>query len=185
MVSVPAQTAVTGGLSGIVTDSAGAIVPNVTVRVVDINTKDVRSVTTNGGGRYEVSFLKPGSFTALASASGFESQAISVQVFVSQETVLNLTLTPQGSRQTITVTAYNPQLIDTQSANLTSTFTTKQFQNLPAPGGDISTIAYSVPGVVMATGTGGTLDSFSSDGIPGSSNLIVINGADKDRKSVV
>ena len=178
MVRVSAQTAVTGGLSGIVTDSAGAIVPNATVRVVDTNTRDVRSVTTNGGGRYEVSFLKPGSFTVSASASGLESKATSVQVFISQETGLNLTLTPQGSRLTVTVTAYNPQLIDTQSANLTSTFTTMQFQNLPAPGGDISTIAYSVPDVVMATGTGGTLNSFSSDGIPGSSNLIVINGAD-------
>jgi hypothetical protein len=174
----PAQTAVTGGLSGIVTDSAGAVVPNATVQMVNTNTGDVRSVTTNSNGRYEVSFLKPGLFTVSASAPGLEALAASVQILVSQETVFNLKLVPRGTVESVTVNAYNPQLIDTQSANFTSTFTTKQFQDLPAPGGDISTIAYSVPGVVMATGAGGTLDSFSSDGIPGSSNLIIINGAD-------
>ena len=175
---VLAQTAVTGGLSGIVTDSSGGIVPNATVKVVNTSTGDVRSVTTNNDGRYEVPFLKPGPFTVSASAPGLQSQPAPVQILVSQRTALNLTLTPLGTAETVTVSAYNPQLIDTESANLTSTFTTKQFQDLPAPGGDISTIAYSVPGVVMATGTGGTLDSFSSNGIPGSSNLIIINGAD-------
>ena len=73
--------------------------------------------------------------------------------------------------------ANNAQLIDTQTSNTTTTFTTEQFQNLPAPGGDITTIAYTVPGVVVGAGTQG-FGSIVSDGLPGLSNLVVINGAD-------
>jgi hypothetical protein len=40
----------------------------------------------------------------------------------------------------------------TQSANIISTFTTEQFQNLPNPGGDITTIAFTVSGLVVNVG---------------------------------
>jgi Carboxypeptidase regulatory-like domain/TonB-dependent Receptor Plug Domain len=176
--SASAQSSVTGGLVGVVTDSVGAVVPNATVTVVNTNTTDTRILTTNGEGRYVASFLKPGAYTISASAPSLRSNTTSVQVLVSQQSVADLTVTPSGNMQTVTVNGNNTQLIDTQSATLTTTFTTQQFQDLPAPGGDISTIAYTVPGVVMATGTGGTLASFSSNGLPGEANLIVINGAD-------
>ena|ERR1700733_11956796 len=52
MSSALAQTAVTGGLSGVVTDSSGAIVPNATVTIVNTATRDTRVLTTNAEGRY-------------------------------------------------------------------------------------------------------------------------------------
>ena len=90
---------------------------------------------------------------------------------------MNVTVSPSTNTQTVQANANDAQLIDTQTANLTTTFTTQQFQNLPAPGGDITTIAYTVPGVVMGAGTQG-FGGFTSDGLPGLSNLVVINGAD-------
>ena len=77
--------------------------------------------------------------------------------------------------------ANNAQLIDTQTANLTTTFTTQQFENLPNPGGDITTFAFTVPGVVVNTnGAHGSYNgNFSSNGLPGISNLLVLNGADQ------
>jgi hypothetical protein len=177
-----AQTAVTGGLSGIVTDSAGAVVPKATVTVVDTSTGDTRVLTTNAGGRYVAPFLKPGAYTVSASAEGLQSNTISVEILVSQQqSVSNLTVSPTGSKQTVTVNANNAQLIDTQTANLTTTFTTQQFENLPNPGGDITTIAFTVPGVVVNTnGAHGSYNgNFSSNGLPGISNLIVLNGADQ------
>ncbi len=173
-----AQSAVTGAIAGMVTDSSGAIVPNASVSIVNTSTGDTRVLTTNSDGRYTISFLKPGAYTISATAPGLKSSTAQIQVLVSHQTAVNITLTPIGNTQTVAVSGVNTQLIDTESANSTSTFTQQQFQDLPAPGGDISTIAYSVPGVVMATGTGGTLDSFSSHGIPGNANLIIINGAD-------
>ena len=45
---------------------------------------------------------------------------------------------------------------------------------LPANGGDITTIAYTVPGVIQGKGS----DTFVTNGIPGAANLFTLNGAD-------
>ena len=172
------QTAVTGGLSGVVTDSTGAVVPKATVTIVNTTTGDTRVLTTNSGGRYVASFLKPGKFTISATAPSMQSNTTSVQILVGQQSVADLQVSPTGSKQTVTVNANNAQLIDTQSADLNTTFSTEQFENLPNPGGDITTIAFTVPGVVVNTNNGYGYGNFSSDGLSGISNLIIINGAD-------
>lgn len=173
-----AQTAVTGGLSGVVVDSTGAVVPHASVTVVNVSTGDTRVLTTNAEGRYVAPFLKPGTFSVSATTTGMQSSSVTVSVLVGQQSVGNLKVTPTGSKQTVTVSANNAQLIDTQSADLATTFTTQQFQNLPNPGGDITTIAFTVPGVVVNTNNGYGYGNFASNGISGISNLIIINGAD-------
>ena len=176
-----AQTAVTGELNGVVADSSGAVVPNAAVTLVNPSTGDTRVLKTNGEGRYSAPFLKPGLWTVSASAQGLQSNTISVQILVGQQSVSNLTLTPTSSKEVVTVNASDAQLIDTQTANLTTTFTTQQFENLPNPGGDITTFAFTVPGVVVNTNGahGSSNGSFSSNGLPGISNLIILNGADQ------
>jgi hypothetical protein len=173
-----AQTAVTGGLDGVVTDSSGAIVPDAKVTVVNTMTGDTRVLTTNADGRYSAAFLKPGRYTISATAPNMRSNSVSMQILVGQQSVGDLTVTPTGNEQMVTVSANNAQLIDTQSADMISSFTTEQFQNLPNPGGDITTIAFTVPGVVVNTNNGYGYGNFSSDGLPGISNMIIINGAD-------
>ncbi len=178
--SASAQTAVTGGLNGVVTDSTGAVVPDATVTIVNTTTADTRVLRTNADGRYTAPFLKPGHVNVSAAAPSMQSSTVSIQILVGQQSVADLTVTPSGSKQVIVVSANNAQLIDTQSANLTTTFTTEQFEDLPNPGGDITTIAFTVPGVVVNTNSahGAFNGSFSSDGLPGISNLIVIDGSD-------
>ena len=164
-----AQTLVTAQLSGVVTDSTGAVVQNASVTVVDTSTGDTRVLTTNAAGRYVSPFMQPDKVTVSASAPGLQSQTTSVQLLVGQQSVANLTLTVAGSKQTVTVSANDVRLIDTQSANTITSYTTNQFQNLPMPGMDLTTIAYTVPGVQVAPG--GAVGNFVSDGIPGNSNL--------------
>ncbi len=173
-----AQTAVTGALNGVVTDSSGAVVPGATVTLVEIQTGDTRVLTTNDRGLYAAPFLKPGTWRVSASGKGLQSTTTSVEILIGQQSVANLTVSPTASKQTITVSANNAQLIQTQDSTITTTFTTEQFENLPNPGGDITTIAYTVPGVVMNTSTYGN-GNFSSSGLPGISNLIILNGADQ------
>ena len=60
-----AQTAVTGGLNGVVKDSTGAVVPGATVTIVNTATGDTRVLTTNAAGRYSAPFLKPGAYRSL------------------------------------------------------------------------------------------------------------------------
>jgi hypothetical protein len=172
-----AQNATTGSINGTVVDSTGAVVPNAAVTVTDKATGTSLSLTTNAEGRFIASFLKPDMFQVSAKAEGLQSVSTTVQVLTGQQSAVNVMLTPNANVQTVEVNANNVQLIDTQTSNTTTTFTTEQFQNLPAPGGDITTIAYTVPGVVMGAGTQG-FGSIVSDGLPGLSNLVVINGAD-------
>lgn len=174
---VLAQTSTTGSINGTVTDSTGAAVPNAAVVLKDTATGAVLSLTTNGEGRFTAPFLKPDTFNISATAAGFQSNATSIQILTGQQSVVNIVVSPSASMQTVQVNANDAQLIDTQTANMTTTFTTQQFENLPAPGGDITTIAYTVPGVVVGAGTNG-FGGFTSDGLPGLSNLVVIDGAD-------
>ncbi len=174
---VVAQTSTTGSINGTVTDSTGAVVPGAAVLLRDTANGAIVNLTTNAEGRFTAPFLAPDTFSVSATAAGFQSNTTTVQVLTGQQSVVNVTVSPSTNTQTVQVNANDAQLIDTQTANLTTTFTTQQFQNLPAPGGDITTIAYTVPGVVMGAGTEG-FGGFTSDGLPGLSNLVVINGAD-------
>jgi hypothetical protein len=172
-----AQTSNTGSINGTVTDSSGAAVPGAAVVLKDTANGAVVNLTTNAEGRFTASFLNPDTFAVSARAAGFQSNTITVQVLTGQQSVVNVKVSPTANTQTVEVNANDAQLIDTQTANLTTTFTTQQFQNLPAPGGDITTIAYTVPGVVVGAGTSG-FGGFTSDGLPGLSNLVLIDGAD-------
>ncbi len=172
-----AQTSATGSINGTVVDSTGAVVPGAAVTVKDQATGAVSMFTTNAEGRFTAPFLKPDTFDVSATAPGLQSVTTTVQILTGQQSAVNVTVTPTANTQTVQVSANNAQLIDTQTSNTTTTFTTEQFQNLPAPGGDITTIAYTVPGVVLGAGTQG-FGSIVSDGLPGLSNLVIINGAD-------
>ncbi len=175
--SVYPQSTTTGGINGTVVDSSGAAVPGATITITDLATRDQRVLTSNEEGRFTVPFLKPDNFEISATAGGMQATKTTVQILTGQQSAVNLSLAPNATTETVEVNANNAQLIDTQTSNTTTTFTTEQFQNLPAPGGDITTIAYTVPGVVMGAGTQG-FGAIVSDGLPGLSNLVVINGAD-------
>lgn len=176
--SAYAQNAVTGALTGIVTDPSGAVVPGATVTITNIGTQEQRVVTTNAQGRYTAPLLKPAQYVAVAQGGGLSSNKVTATVLVGQQAVADLKVTPSSGQQTVTVSADSGQLIDTQSPALVTTFTDKQIQELPAPGGDITTVAFTAPGVVL--NAGGAYGNFSSDGLPGTSNLYVLNGFDDE-----
>ncbi len=173
-----AQNAVTGALTGVVQDSTGAIVPGANVKIVDTATNATINVTTNSAGRYSAPLLKPSRYQVSATASGLSASPTIVTVLVGQIPNLDLTMSPSGSNTTIEVSSQAAQLTDTQSPASITTLTQTQIQNLPAPGGDITTVAFTAPGVVL--NSGGAYGNFSSDGLPGVSNLFVLNGYDDE-----
>ena len=67
----------TGKITGVITDPAGAVVPNVKVTVTNISTNIKHETTTNQDGAYQVLQLPISSYTVTALATGFE--AITVQ----------------------------------------------------------------------------------------------------------
>ena len=60
-----------GGLTGIVTDSSGAVLPGTTVTVTNKSTGAARSVVTSGDGLYVVPDLDPGRYSLVMELAGF------------------------------------------------------------------------------------------------------------------
>jgi len=171
-----AQTITTGALSGIVADATGGVVPGATVVVIDTATDAKRTVTTNTEGRYTLGLLKPGVYRVIASTTGMKSDTREVSVILGVTVSGDITVTPQGDNTVVEVSESVLPLVDTQNIALATTFNEQQIQDLPMPGGDVTTVAFTLPGVVV--NAGGEFGNFSSDGLPGISNLFVLNGFD-------
>jgi hypothetical protein len=171
-----AQSAVTGAVSGTVSDATGAVVPGATIVLIDTATDAKQTVKTNAEGRYTVGLLKPDLYKITASAENLKSDTLQVTVILGTTVPADIKVTPTGSNTVIEVTSTALPLVDTQNVALATTFNEQQIQDLPTPGGDVTTVAFTAPGVVV--NVGGAYGNFSSDGLPGISNLFVLNGFD-------
>src|SRR5438874_12992610 len=82
-----AQSTVTGGISGKVTDPQGAIVPNASITVTNIGTNKSVTVTATDDGSYRVPNLPPGTYRVDVTAGNFAaSKAENIVVEVGQVT---------------------------------------------------------------------------------------------------
>lgn len=172
-----AQTIVTGGLSGTVTDPTGAAVPKAKLILESAATGDVVSSVATGGGEYHFSLLKPGDYVLTVRRDGFKTHKQSVTVLLGQNLTVDVSLELGVSTTTIEVTE-QPPMLQTENANITTTFDTRTVRNIPNPGNDITYIAQTAPGVSMNTSSGNGYGNFSAFGLPGTSNLFTINGND-------
>lgn len=170
-----AQTITNGDVAGTVKDTTGAVVPGATVTLKSIDFGDTRTVATDSSGGFRFTFLKPGNYTLAASAAGLKTDVQKLAVEVGQVNSVELIAKVQATQEVIEVLA-SGALVETENANLSTTYTTTQMQELPAGGGDMTTIAFTAPGIVMSTGGG--YGNFTSHGLPGVSNLFTINGND-------
>ncbi|HWQ35883.1 MAG TPA: carboxypeptidase regulatory-like domain-containing protein [Blastocatellia bacterium] len=122
----------TGQISGAVRDSAGAAVPNATVKVKNTQTGLERTATTSDEGLYRVVLLPPGTYVVSAEASGFAKSEVSgVTVAVGQITDANLTLGASGITEALTVTA---EAVQTTASQPDALINETAINNLPING---------------------------------------------------
>src|SRR4029079_14700535 len=89
-----AQSAVSGAISGKVTDPQGAVVPNASITVTNTGTNNAVTVTATGYGTYKVTNLDPGKYVVNTSVSGLApAKAENVIVEVGQTTTIDIPLT--------------------------------------------------------------------------------------------
>lgn len=172
-----AQTASTGTVLGLVTDPTGAVVPGATVQLQDAATSAVRSVTTNGAGRYSFVGVPPGTYSVNATATGFQqAQVPSVVVEVTKSYTVNIQLPLGQSRQTVEVTATGAEL-QTMDSTLGSQLGGDTLSMLPTLARNVSTLltlqATSMPqqGSGQLSYYGGQVAGAHSD-----QNSIVLDG---------
>ena len=170
-----AQTIVTGEISGTLSDQTGAVVPGGSVTLKSLATGEAKTATTGKSGDFRFSLLRPGTYSVIASAKGFSQTEKQVDVQLGQVMDLKIQLGVQSQTQVVEVSEA-VSLIQSENANLATTYDKVQLENLPAGGMDMTAFAQTAPGVTLSTGGG--YGNFSAFGLPGVSNLFTINGAD-------
>jgi len=170
-----AQTTISGDITGTVTDPSGAAVSAATVTLTSLESGSAQTTTTEATGSFRFPLLRPGAYKLQVAAPGFAPVMQTVTAAVGQVVTANVTLSVKGSAEVVEVTGAAP-LLNTESANLTSTFTPKEIELTPNPGGDLTNYALASPGVVLSTGAG--YGNFTANGMPALSNLFTINGGD-------
>jgi hypothetical protein len=170
------QSITTADAVGVITDSTGAVVPGATVTIKSTESGETRSVTSNDQGQYRFPLMKPGEYVLTASAKGLKSNITRITLLVGEEREVNVSMNAQGTNTIVEVTA-EAALVNAENANLESNFNQKQVVDVPMAGGDLTTLAMTVPGVRVAV-TGGS-GNMNANGIPGSSILFTLNGTDE------
>ncbi len=170
----PAQSITSGTITGIVTDPSGAAIANTPVSLTNMDTSLVNQATTGQQGDYRFSFIPPGRYRVSVSAPGFAPQAVeNISVVAGQPSTANFTLKVATGQQTVTVTE-SAGVLQTENADTATSFSREMVESLPNPGGDLTYIAQTAPGVVMNTQSG--YGNFVQDGMPAISNLFTVNG---------
>src|ERR1035441_9569108 len=173
--SANSQTMTTGDIVGTVEDASGAVVPNAKVSARLIATNETHMAAANASGQYRFTLMQPGDYLVTGESTGLKSKTEKFILLAGQETAINLKLEVQGTQEVIEVQA-QADILQTENANLASGFNPSQINNLPVMGGDITTLAFTVPGILV--GAGGGSGNFVVNGIPGATTLYTLNGAD-------
>ena len=155
-----AQSINSGDIRGTVTDTTGALIPGVTVNVLNVDTGVSRDYVTNQDGVYDTSSIVTGSYKLTFSKDGFEKLVrgpITLEVGFS---TVNAQLQVGAATQEVTVTSDIP-LLQTETVEQSTTLDAKSMVELPQVTQDWENFTILLPG---ATGTPGGSQGSSNPG---------------------
>ncbi|HYK34668.1 TonB-dependent receptor [Alloacidobacterium sp.] len=163
------QAGATGTILGTITDSTGAVLPNVKVTVTNTATNVKYNTVSSSTGDYTAPSLNPGSYTVSASANGFQTSVTqSFVLAVDQKVRIDMSLKPGAVTETVELTAQAVQL-DTDSAALSQEMSGQQVAALPLNGRNFMQLVLVGAGAVTVGGEQGTMRQ-------GQGNAVSING---------
>jgi len=139
-----------GTIEGTVTDPTGAAIPAATVRVVQVGTNATWTLTANEVGRYYAPNLPLGTYTVSVQQAGFATAtSASVEIRSQSNVRVDLQLQVGVVSENVQVSA-QAALLDTATATVSSSVTTKQLDELPlisfGQKADITSFLQYLPG---------------------------------------
>ncbi len=172
-----AAFAQTGGtITGLISDPAGAVVPNAPVEAKNTATGVVVSAATSATGNYVLGDLPAGMYEVDATVPGFKKYVrtgITVQQL--QTTRVDISLEIGDATQSVTVSA-EASLLKTETGDVSHNVTTEKQDDLPM--GQIGAVRVTTEAVLTIPGVNGSLTSISINGSPAASERIRIDGMD-------
>ena len=176
-----------GDITGTVTDSAGAVLPKVTVNVVETQTGLKRTAVTDGAGQYRVAGLSPSTYEVSAALAGFATEVRkSVPVAVGQTVVSDFRMKPSQVATVIEVTS-EPPVVETERGSQADRISQDYIADLPIDRRDYLTFTLLAPGVSDSTRLAGDQDfrvkqtpqsGLSFYGSNGRGNNITVDGGE-------
>jgi hypothetical protein len=169
-----AQGGATSSITGVVVDTADAVVPGATVLVKSNATGAESQTVTGANGAFTVPALNVGTYTVTITLSGFKT------------TVLNDVIVTAGAPATVrakleigafaenVVVQSGTEIVQTQSAAVSTTLNTKAITTLPLASRSTLNFIEFLPGV--QTPQGGNVRSSQINGLPQSAINITLDG---------
>lgn len=179
------QGKTSGTITGAVTDPSGALISEAQVTVTNTATGDIRTVTSNTEGQYQIPELPIGTYQLRVRQTGFrEFVATGVEIHVDSTAVVNVTLQLGNTSEQVTVEASTIQ-VQTDSAALGEIVEGDQVRNLPLNARNFVALTQLAPGVSSArtynaVGKGLAGVDFSVNGNSMTNNLFLVDGANNN-----
>ena len=173
-----------GGLTGIVTDASGGVLPGATVTVSNKSTGAARTQVTSADGVYTIPDLEPGHYAVVVELSGFSKiQMGDVLVSLGKTLKVDAQLKVGDMSEVVQVQAEARPAIDLRSTLVSHNVTSEEIDRLPK-GRSFQSLALTAPSVnsgeieggFQVNGASGAENAFTVDGVVTNS---LINGASR------
>jgi hypothetical protein len=139
--------AINGTIEGTIVDASGAVLPGVTVTVINTDTGTSRSVVTNESGVFRAPLLPLGTYRVSAELSGFRKfEQTGVSLAAGQTAVINMTLSVGEMTEVVSVVADTP-VVDLGKIDQGRTLNEREIKQLPLTSRNPYNFALLQPGV--------------------------------------
>jgi Carboxypeptidase regulatory-like domain len=176
-----------GSITGTVTDTTGAVVPEAQVTLLNTDQGLTLETHTDATGGYTFSPVRIGHYTVTVSANGFsKTTQKNLTVQVAQTLQVNISLKPGATSETVEVTTA-PPLLQTQEASVGQVIGRQQVNDLPLNGRNFTFLAQLGAGMqTPQADTRGNAASgaFSANGERPAQNNYLLDGIDNNSDNV-
>lgn len=173
----------TSSISGIVTDSSGAVVPGASVTVTNEATGVAEQQTTTAAGLYSFPALPAGSYTITVESKGFKTARRAKNLLeVNTPITVNISLEIGETTEVVMVEA-DAEQIQVSNAAIANVVTQKAIVELPLNGRNPLNLLVLEPGVVQRS-AGGAGTGVHVNGSRDMSHNVTIDGIDANESSV-
>jgi hypothetical protein len=178
-----AQLSTRATITGVITDSTGAVIPDATVTFTDNATKVSIQAHTNGDGTYISPGLTVSTYSLSISKAGFKGYTVTgIELHPTETVQENATLAVGSATENVAVEATSTD-VELSTPENSAYISGDQVASLPMNGRNYSAVAGLLPGVIntsqgnaLTTGGRSTNSSLSINGMAVSRSFYAVDG---------